>query len=406
MAYSSEIYMQSTDTTYDISARTRGIQITKMLDSALTVFKLNCRAIALSHLFHKMTVKDSGTDMISGIITGQSDRSSRTDKETVFTCIDWGYFLAKRIVNKKYTSQLASAILEDMFSTYAADFTTTNVDESTAIITDALFQYMPLRDCLEYIMDMSPDWHYYIDKDKDLHFFYIYESDGPAITQSNIHIDTLQVDYEGIDHYNRVWIVGSKQAAASAIDVYYTADGTQRYFGPLPYEPNSLSIHFTPTGLPEYEYSIALEQDDDGSSYEMLYTPKSRVIYYPSYESPGTGVIRCNFKPLRQFIDYFENADDIADYGLMEKAVKNVTITDKIEARRYGTAEVTRASEIKRILRFQTDDTNHLAADLGERCAVSISSGDWSISGNFLITGIVDTIADNYLIRQLELKEL
>jgi len=327
------------------------------------------------------------------------------DKKVVLTCQDWGYILPRRIVTEIYEDQTPSDILADVFTKYASEITTTNVD-ATATQISITFDYMSVSDVIEQLMAVSPDWHYYIDSDKDLHYFYQYESDMAAITGAKIKLDSLRVNYSGIEHFNRVWIVGTKQADETAIDVYYTSDGTQRYYGPLPYEPAELSIYLTPSGLPEYELAIAAEQNDDGSSYEMLYDEKNRNFYFPTYQDPSsfTGTLRANFKPVRQFIEYFENASDIATYGLFEKVIKNRNVTDRLEARRFGKAEVKRSSEVKRTINFESDHDDILDCSIGQRSLVNITN--YISNAYFIVTAKTTSINKEHTKVYVEMKEL
>lgn len=410
MAYQFLIYDYSITTSIDISARTLSAEIVKTLDSGITTFKLECRAITDTHLFDKMTIKDGGVTIMEGIIVSQSDKTGGNfmEKRTTFSCQDWGYFFLKRVAAEIYEGQTASYILTDIIAKYATEFTGTNIDTSEAVITEVNLQYVTLKDAVEYILGMSSDWHYYIDNDKDFHFFYVYDSDGNTITHADLLSGALAVDYSGIDHYNRVWLVGIKQADANAIDVYYTSDGTQRYFGPLPYDPSDMSIFLTPSGLPEYEFTIAEESQDDGSSYEMLYNADKKIFYFPAYKNPASfaGAVRVNFKPIRQYIDYYENTDDIDTYSLMEKAIKNTTVTDKIEARKYGQNEVKKSSVVKRKVKFDSDTANAKALEIGQKCAVNINTGSWNITGDFLVKAFALIIIKQYSYVSIEMEEL
>jgi len=406
MAYTVEIYDPSTTTTYNITSRTRLVQISEVLDSGVTGFKVECRAITSAHFFHHLTVKSGATTIITGIIVDQSDRDAGGEKQTIFTCQDYGYFLTKRIVAESYTSKTASYMLSALMTKYFTEGTGTNIDTSTEVITESKFTYVTLKDAIEYIMGMSYNWHYYIDKTKDFHFFYSYESSGTTITTAKIKTATLQVDYEGIDHYNRVWIVGRKQPSTNAINVYYTADGEQKYFGPLPYEPANLAVYFTPSGLPEYQL-IIVSQGSDISNAEAVYNSKNRTFYLvdPSFY---IGKLRANFKPMQQFIEYFENNSDKALYGLMEKVVKNKDVTDKLEARRYGKAEVQKSSSVKRTIRFSSDHADVRAASIGQKLTMSIATSPWSVTGDFLVTRMERTIRPetNYATVTVEMEEL
>lgn len=405
-AYQIELYDPTLSQTFDITSKTASFQTTEVLDTPLLGFKVNSRAIFKGHLFHKIIIKKDGVEALDGVIIDQADKQSQGDKTTGFTCQNNGYYAQKRIVAEVYNNRTASYILTHLITKYFPEVSPSMIKPSTEVLKEIKFTYVMLSDAIEYIVNLMPGWRYYIDSQDRFHFFFKTDGTGAPVNQTMIQLDSLSVDYEGIDHYNRVWIVGNKEAAPNAIDVYYTADGTQKYFGPLPYEPAALKIFITPAGLPEYQLTIGAEGAE--GSFEALYNAKQRVFYLanPSFM---VGALRANFRPIRQFIDYYENVPDIQKFGLMERAVKNKDVTNQSETRRYGKAQVQESSVTKRKLRFTSDHPNILNASLGQQRAVSIMKGHWEITGNFIFTRISRDIAakrDKMEIIDVEMEEV
>lgn len=384
-AYQIELFDPTLNQTFDITNKTPSFQTTEVLDTPILGFKVNSRAIFKGHLFHKMTIKKDGVTALDGVIIDQADKASQGDKTTGFTCQGNGYFAQKRIVAEVYNNRTASYILTHLITKYFPEVSTSMIKPSTEVLKEIKFTYVMLSDAIDYIMSLMPGWRYFIDSQDRFHFFYKTDGTGVTINQSMIQHDSLSVDYEGIDHYNRVWIVGNKEAAPNAIDVYYTADGTQKYFGPLPYEPAALKIFITPSGLPEYQLTIGAEGSE--GSFEAIYNSKQRVFYLTS-PALMVGALRANFKPIRQFIDYYENVADIQQFGLMERAVKNKDVTNQSETRRYGKAQVQESSVTKRKIRFASDHPDILSASLGQQRSVSIFKGNWELEGTFIFTRI------------------
>lgn len=404
--YQVEIYNPDSGQTYDATAKTLAFQTTEVLDTPILNFKVSSRGILEVHLFHKITINKNGSQNISGIVVDQADRQSNGDKTTAFTCQNKGYYAQKRIVAEAYRDKTASYILTHLINKYFPEVSTETIKSSTVVLKEVKFTYITLADAIDYIMDLMPGWRYYIDSADRFHFFYKTDRDGSVVTQSMLSLDSLGVDYEGIDHYNRVWIVGNKEAAPAAIDVYYTSDGDQKYFGPLPYEPASLKIFIKPDGLPEYQLTVGAEGAE--GEFEAIYNAKQRVFYLTS-PSATPGKLRANFKPVRQFIDYYENVSDIQSYGLMERAVKNKDVTNQAETRRYGKAQVQESSVVKRVLKFTSDHPDVLNAQLGEKRAVSIITSLWTITGNFIVRRINRDVSASRFRKEIitiELEEL
>lgn len=405
-SYQVEIYDVSAAQTFDITSKTQSFQTTEVLDTPILDFKVNSRAIYEAHLFDRLTIKKDGATALGGVVVDQADRNSNSQKTTTFTCQNKGYYAQKRIVAEVYYNRTASYILNHMITKYFPEVSPSMIQESTEVLKEIKFTYVSLADAIEYIMDLMPGWRYYIDRSDRFHFFYKTDGTGVTINQSMLEMDSLGVDYEGIDHYNRVWIVGNKEAAPTAIDVYYTGDGSQKYFGPLPYEPASLAIYIKPDGLPEYQLTVGSEGSD--GDFEVYYNSKQRVFYF-SDPSFMIGKIRANLKPIRQFIDYYENVADRDNYGLMERAIKNKDVTNQAETRRYGRAQVNESSVINRKIRFTSDHPDILSATLGQKRAVSIIKNEWNITGNFIFTRITRDVSASRIRKEIvsvELEEL
>lgn len=406
MAYTVELYDPVLNQTFDITSRTLAININERLDSDVTTFELNCKDIELVHLFNHINIYKDSTLFQSGLIINQkdSDGGKMDFKLTTFDCEDWGHLLTKRIIADTYLSTDTEAgrpdlIIKDIISKYLTEFTSTNVKTTNISIENIKFDYINIKEAIENIFDLlDVDFHWYIDKNKDFHMFYRYESDGITFTQSNIISSTLKVDYTGQEHVNRVWIVGRKQASATSIDEYYTGDGTQRYFK-LAYEPNDTEIRVN-----NVLKNSKLESNDDGGQ-DFLINKIEKVFYIPSnIVTPFTGTIKATYKPTKQFIDTFENPRDIAQFGVLEKVVKNNNITDKLEARRYGKAEVKKTSTALRKVSFQSRSANTLT--IGQKCTVNISSAIWDVQGIFLIKSIKRNITPGDEVVNFELEEL
>lgn len=410
MSYSVELFIPATSTTVDITAQTLNVQIIKILDAGVTSYTLECRNIDDEYLFNHIIVKKNGSILISGLIVNQNDRwnGSIDEKLTNFTCQDWGYFLPRRAVADSFLSRTTSEILNSLILKYTPEFTRNNIQASSNVIGEARFIYSTLKDAIDYVIDLTPDAHWYIDEDKDFNFFQVFKEDGITLTADKLFAESLAIENEGIESYNKVWVVGIKQPATNAIDVFFDSDGEQRYFGPLTDEPSGLAIFLNPVGLPEFQLNIALESDDDGSSFDMLFNTKRRLFYFPSYKNPTDyiGRIRANFRPVRQAIDFFEDVTNINAFGLMEKVIKNNTVINRLEARKYAREEVKRTAQTKRYLKFESDNADVLDMKLGQRIPVDLQLGAWNIQGNFLVRQLQFSIVDQRLTVSVELEEL
>jgi hypothetical protein len=411
MAWTVEIYNPSNAQTYDVTARTLEITSDEKLGAESNTFKVSCKLIQEVHKFHTINVKKDGVARFAGFIINQSDQDKGM-KVTEFTCLDWTYILSNRTVAETYQSTDSfmgrpDLIIKNMIGKAASELTTTNVDVCDVTSIEFLqFPYIQLMEAVAKVMDYIPGWFWYVDALKDFHLFRGYEVDGITFGpdqdgQYNFDIYSLKVDYIGEQQVNRLWIVGAKQAQPNYIDQYFTADGQQRYFS-LSYEPN-----FTEIYIDEVLKNSKLESNDDGVQ-DFLINKQQKVIFIPdNITTPFTGKIRVHYRPTKQVIDYYENAPNIATYGLYEKVVKNRDITDKLSARQYGKAEIKRKSTEKRIVNLSTRED----AKIGQRCYLNIVvndpvKGNWNVVGYFLVTAIRTNITVVDEVRTVSLEEI
>lgn len=410
MTYSVELFIPATSTSIDITSKVSSVQIIKILDAGVTSYTLTCRNIDNEYLFNHIIIKKNGSILISGLIVNQNDRfnGSVNEKLTAFTCQDWGYFLPRRAVADSFINRTTSEVLNTLILKYTPEYTRINIQSSSNVIGEARFIYSTLKDAIDYVIDLTPNAHWYIDENKDFNFFQNYKEDGITLTPDKLFAESLAVENEGIENYNKVWVVGIKQPSQNAINIFYESDGEQRHFGPFADEPSGLGIFLTPIGLPEFQLNIALEGQDDGSSFDMLFSTNRRTFFFPSYRNPSdyVGKLRANFRPVRQAIDFFEDVTNINQFGLMEKAIKNNTVVNRLEARQYAREEVKRTAQVKRYIKFESDNVDVLNMTLGQRINVDLQIGSWDIQSNFLVRQLQYSIFDQRLTVSVELEEL
>jgi hypothetical protein len=410
MSWNIKIYNPSTATTTDITNQVIEIQANEKLDAESNSISLTCKDIMSVQKFKEITISKNGVKRFAGTIMNQSDED-KGFKVTSLICVDWSFIFTHRTIAEDYQKDDAlqgkpKLILQDMLSKGAGEITTINMGAPSTIIDELEFPYKQLMESIQKVMDYVPDWHWYVDPDKDFHLFKKYEKDGVTFGadkngQYNFRIDSLKVDYLGEQQANRVWIIGAKIAKPNYIDVYHTGDGKQRYFD-LPYEPNYTEIY-----LDGVLKNSKIEKNDDGLQ-DFLINKKEKVFYIPDYvTTPFTGEIRVHFRPTGQVIDYFENPSHIDDYGLYEKVVKNKDITDKLSARQYGKAMIKRKSTDKRLVSLSTTED----VKVGERCPIDINyshpeKGTWNIQGDFVVISVSTNITAKHEVRSVQLEEI
>ena len=95
------------------------------------------------------------------------------------SAVDYTWLLNRRKVSKRYTAQSATAIAQDLISTYASGFTSTNVQASLDTIDEITFTEQDLTSALTQLAKRIGGY-WYCDYFKDLHFFLSESGSNPA----------------------------------------------------------------------------------------------------------------------------------------------------------------------------------------------------------------------------------
>jgi len=353
-----------------------GASINNQLNRQNSTFSVECKGMHEKRHFKECAITQGDETIAAGIITAQTFKESGIKKSTL-TVTDFYYIFQRRIVVERFSSMRVSDILKALILKYASEFSTAYIDDTLTEVESFECEYMLLSEAITSLMGYLDGWHYYIDTSKAFHLFEGYERDGIRFEgqngKYNFLKDTLSVSFDAENVVKRVWVVGAKQAASSAVTQYFLCDGQQRYFT-LAYEPN-----YTQVFLDDVLQDSLLEENDD-EAQAFLINKTNRVVFIPDYvTTPYSGVLKVTYNPRVQVIEYFEDSKGDSPY-LLEKVVKNKGITDKMSARAYGRAEIKRVKSIKAKVHFQTYEK----ANIGQRCHVRID--DYDIDGYFLVT--------------------
>lgn len=84
-------------------------------------------------------------------------------------CTDYTFLLDRRLVTKTYTSQSATAIAQDLISTFTSGFTSTGVESGLATIDEISFTRVPVTEALNRLAKRG-GWYWVVDSSKNLRF--------------------------------------------------------------------------------------------------------------------------------------------------------------------------------------------------------------------------------------------
>ena len=300
----------------------------------------------------------AGTVLFAGVIVSTTQYKLAPNVEStdrLYTyqveCQDYSKLLNQRLVIETYVSKKSDYIIADIVSQFtdaAFSFTTNNVERSRTI-TRVLFNYIPVAEALQQLADLL-EWDWYIDSDKDIHFFEKETRSAPFViddTAVTTKINNFQVTPDYTQVRNRVYVRGGAEVSASSIPQAIEADGEARFWA-LSYDQTS-SLSMKIDSVPQ-TVGVEYLNDDDGT-YDFLWNSNEKYVragdFAPTATPTAGAVIEFtyNFK-----MPVIVRADNIASQvsiaaieggdGIYEDIIWDDSIDSKSVAQDRAIAEV------------------------------------------------------------------
>lgn len=266
------------------------------------------------------------------------------------TVTDWGYALDAKMIAKTYTNEDPADIVRDIIANYASGFTVGNVHTAGYTIPSIKFNYQPPSKCIQKIATLI-GWDWFIDADKDLHFFRGDVDNGAGAgavapfnlddTSGNLEWPTIDLDENTQNMKNSVFVIGSTYKktydAGSAIDVYPSHAGQTTYPLVYPYDKSTLTVTLDGT-----TQTVGVYGQDDPGSFNVLYSNASGGPAFVLFTTdPGDGhTIKIFGDAEVPILGYANDADSIATFGEFQDTIVDRQITTVAEAQQRALAEV------------------------------------------------------------------
>lgn len=333
---------------------------------------------------------DGATKLFGGVVVQTEEEINGLTRYYRVLCKDYTQLLDATIVSKTYTAQTGTAIIADLISTYATGFTTTNV-AAPATIDSITFNYLTLSQCLQKIADAMLGYDWYVDADKDIHFFLTSGVAAPFAltdTSANYAYDSLIYSTD-ISQLRNVITIRGGQFAGTSVDNLQVADGKQRVF----FVGYNLSLFLaykalaaTPTTF--VALTIGADGKDNPASYDALYNPDRGLLTFPEVSKPAINdVIKYTGTPFFPLIMQIADSVSVSTYGAYGYLIIDKTIITKDQARDRGAAELLRYANPLITGSFRT-----FTYGLQQGQTISISSVIRGITGSFKIQRITTTL--------------
>lgn len=280
---------------------------------------------------------DDDTRLFAGYIIGVQLNKQQNGVITYqVNCVDYTYILDRYLAHRSYSDETDAAIIADLVGRYCVGLgvTTTNVLEGVTI-NSIKFNYVQISQTLRKIAQLTGR-NWYIDYDKDVHYFptttnpapFNIESGANDYTGLNISKDTSQLK-------NRVYVRGGTKLSDSTT-YSVKGDGVARQF-PLPDKPHDVTI--TVNGVSKtlgiknvdttgFDYYLNFQEKyiEQDSGLTILATTDTLAVTY-TYDIPILVAV--------------EDTASIAANGVKEFAIFDKTINTTQAARDRASAELT-----------------------------------------------------------------
>ncbi len=341
-------------------------------------------------------VKD-GTKIFEGRITAiQSDKLSGNDFTFTIECTDWQVDLDNKMAVQTYTDKTLYYIVNDLVTKYCTGFTVTNVENPGATIDRVQFNYQYISECFEALADQTGyDW--YVDYDKDIHFFPIETNDAPyELLDNDTDFDNLIITPDNTQIANKIWVRGGWYKSANYPQDTITAVAGQTEF-PIRYESHDLTV--TVNGVPK---TVGIEFTDDAGGHDFLLNANENLLKVDTIVMSGAEAVIMTYKyeiPILAMVQSTQSqiilkAAEGGGDGIKEKYIKDAKIKTLIQAEEVGNAE---------LLKFayqlvEGSFTSHLAGwRTGQRVHIDLT--DRSIDEYYMIREVtIEAIGGDELI--------
>lgn len=388
------ITITAPDGAEDITDLVLSANWSRSLGDAAATLQLECINMHNNHAMHSITLTVDGTLRFAGIIKTQDFSFDETIKRSTIEAIDNTDILQRTLVAETYTNQTPKEIITAMSAKYASWLNTSRVQDIGGPIETLSVNYETFASVLSKLAEITGAyWH--IDATNTLAFFL--DADERASTDysaNRILQGTFDLANEAQELVNRVWIIGARQASPETITQTFVGANNNRYYS-LAYVPNYPQV--TENGAPK---TIALETGETAST-DYTYAKKEKVLKRTAGNLPTGVTLQITYNPTIQIIDYFEDTQSVANYGLYEKAIRDKKITDKLAARARGRAELKKKKQIIRSAQWRSLEWN---ANPGELTRVTMP--DFNIDSLWRIDDIDVDFTPERIIATIKAEEV
>ena len=300
----------------------------------------------------EVIIKKGGIKLFHGRITAIEAEKLAGDEFVFYVeCSDWQIDLDKKLVVETFEGKTLYYIVDFINTKYCAGFTVDNVANPGATINRIQFNYLLVSECFEQLAEMTGlDW--YVDYDKDIHFFVFDENAAPiALEDNGTEFDSLIITPDYTQIVNKIWVRGGFYKSAE-----YTQDTITAIAGqvdlPIAYKPHDISV--TVNAAPKTIGIQFIDEEDGTFDFLLNYNEKilkaDKVTYATGLTVADAVIMKYKYEiPILAVVEDIGSQSDLKDVqggdGIREKYIVDQNIETIDQARERGLAELDMYSE-------------------------------------------------------------
>ncbi len=325
-------------------------------------------------------LSDGATKKFEGLVVETKEMVEGLAKFFTITCKDYTHTLDRQLVSKAYSGQTANAIIADLISTFTTGFTTTNV-VAPITINYIAFNYLTVSQCLEKLTKMLNGYSWYVDYDKDIHFFASTLNPAPfnlTDTSGNFVFRSLDVKTDTHQLRNDIFIRGGNIVSATSRTEYFSGDGTKTIFA------LGLKYNVKPTvKISAVTKTVGIEYLDPAGTYDCYWDFNQKTLRFETAPASGTNNVTVEGTYYYPLIFRKQNNSSILTYGTFQYIIVDKTIVSTAAASQRADVELAQYSSPTNSGSFVTYTDGLIAGQ-----QITITSSLRSISETYLIQSI------------------
>ena len=296
-------------------------------------------------LSKEIVIEDNGTKIFAGPIVSIVDKVVKRSMQVYdVKCMDYTRYLWRRRIPDTYANETVNTIIASLISTYFTEDSITGNNVSCPIeIDDIRFDYERGDECLERLVNYT-NYNWYIDYDKDIHFF----AGGDELAPFNLTGDSGDGDYGKFDYdsleitkddrkiKNVIYVKGGEYLGTSWTEVE-EADGEKKTFR-TPYKLKNIEV-WIDTGGGYVEQDVGVDGFDTFVDHDCLYNFNEKSIKFETALAEGT-LVKSIGDPRLPVITKISSSASQSTYGVYEDTIVDKRIQTKEAAKERAEAEL------------------------------------------------------------------